>query len=91
MPLFAGVGAARLDRHSITDMALTKREVKDVARAYVEAIKTVAQTIRHNRYSEREPPWPGTVYFEDVSSESSFELVEEIVAIALADGSLSCN
>ena len=88
VPLFAGVGAARLDRNSIEDMSLATQEIKDFSVEYVKAIKNVARTISQNEYKERKPPWPGTVYFEDVSSESSFELMQIIVETALSEGSL---
>ncbi len=88
-PLFAGIGATRIDRNSIDDLDAAKRSLTNVSLEYVEAIKTVAETISQNGYRDREPPWPGTVYFEDVSSESSFELIEIIVGTALAEGSLA--
>ncbi|MEM7171086.1 MAG: hypothetical protein AAF530_13010 [Pseudomonadota bacterium] len=88
VPLFTGVGAARLDRHSITDLALAREDARTVAQDYVQAIKTVAGHIQASGYQERKAPWPGTVYFEDVSSESSFELIEAIVATARDGGRL---
>ena len=88
VPLFAGVGAARLDRNSIQDSGLAAQAIGAFSLEYVEAIKSVARTISQNGYDERKPPWPGTVYFEDVSSESSFKLMEIIVATALSEGSL---
>ena len=39
-------------------------------------------------YDAGVPPWPGTVYFEDVSAESSFQLIEVIVGTVLRDGAL---
>ncbi len=87
-PLFTGVGASQLDRNSITDMEAERQALRDVSRECVEAIKNVAQTISNTGYDERNPPWPGTVYFEDVSSESSFELMEIVVETALQNGAL---
>ena len=87
-PLFTGVGASQLDRNSIMDMETESQSLRDVARECVEAVKNVALTISANGYDKRKPPWPGTVYFEDVSSESSFEFMEIIVETALSHGSL---
>jgi hypothetical protein len=88
IPLFLGIGAGQIDRNSIEDMAATKITIQETSDAYVDAIKNVAQTIAKNGYDNRIPPWPGTVYFEDISSESSFELIEIIVTTALKNGSL---
>jgi hypothetical protein len=54
----------------------------------VESIKEVAQVIKKNGYKLRKPPWPGTVYFEDVSSNSSMEIIEIIVDTVLNQGLL---
>lgn len=86
VPLYAGVGSSQIDRNSNSDMTAAKAELRKVAKADVEAVKAVACAIRHNGYADRKPPWPGTIYFEDVSSESSMDLVEVIVETALADG-----
>jgi len=56
---------------------------------YVSAIKTVANSIAENGYAARVPPWPGTVYFEDISAESSFELIGIIIGTALKQGALA--
>ena len=88
-PLFTGVGASQLDRNSIVDMDMESQSLRDVSLECVEAIKNVAQTISDNGYDERNPPWPGTVYFEDVSSESSFELMEIVVETARNNGLLA--
>ena len=88
-PLFAGIGAGQIDRNSIEDMDAARSDIKDAASEYVAAIKNVARTISSNGYNNRKPPWPGTIYFEDVSSESSFELMEIIVEAALTNGQLA--
>ena len=89
IPLFTGVGAKQIDRHAIVDLESSKRVTEAMAREYVDAMKTVANTIRRNGYKESGPPWPGTMYFEDVSAESSFELVEVIVGTTLRHGELT--
>ena len=86
VPLFAGVGSSQIDRNSISDMVMAKADLHQVISGDVEAVKTVARTIRDNGYDNRKPPWPGTIYFEDVSSESSLELMEIAIGTALASG-----
>jgi len=39
-------------------------------------------------YDASVPPWPGTVYFEDVSAEPSFESILVIVGTVPGDGAL---
>ncbi|MEM7210254.1 MAG: hypothetical protein AAF434_20705 [Pseudomonadota bacterium] len=89
IPLFTGIGAKQIDRHAITDLSASQGQTKAMSLDYVDAIKTVAHTITQNGYQPDGPPWPGTMYFEDVSAESSFELVEVIVGQVLEHGSLA--
>ena len=88
IPLVAGIGASQIDRNSISDFDATRQTIKATAQEYVDAIRNVANTIAQNGYDNRKPPWPGTIYFEDISSESSFELIEIIVDAVLKDGAL---
>jgi len=88
IPLFMGIGATQIDRNSIADLAIAKQDIKAISNEYVEAIKTVARSIAGNGYDSRVPPWPGTVYFEDISAESSFDLIEIIVDTVLKQGAL---
>ena len=88
VPLFAGIGASQVDRNSIEDIEGSKKTIKAVSQEYVSAIKNVAKSIARNGYVNKIPPWPGTVYFEDISSESNFELIEIIVKTTLSNGNL---
>ena len=88
IPLFMGIGATQLDRNSIADLNAAKADLTHTTSAYVEAIRTVARALIKNGYDAKVPPWPGTVYFEDVSAESSFDLIEIVVGIALNEGAL---
>ncbi|MFA9421418.1 MAG: uroporphyrinogen decarboxylase family protein, partial [Gammaproteobacteria bacterium] len=88
IPLFIGIGATQVDRNSIADLDISKQEIRTTTSEYVEAIKMVASTIAKNGYEARELPWPGTVYLEDVSAESNFELIEIIVDTVLEQGAL---
>ncbi|MCP3973797.1 MAG: hypothetical protein GY720_04820 [bacterium] len=86
VPLFMGIGATELDRNSIADMDIAKEDLRASASERVAAITTVARSIAGNGYESKVPPWPGTVYFEDVSAESSFELIEILVDTATREG-----
>lgn len=88
IPLFMGIGATQIDRNSIADLEMAKQDIKALATEHVDAIRTVARSIAENGYTSTMPPWPGTVYFEDVSAESDFEMIEIIVGTALNDGAL---
>ena len=88
IPLFMGIGATQVDRHSIADLEIARRDIKALTTEYVAAVRTVARSIADNGCGTTEPPWPGSVYFEDVSAESSFELIEAIVEITLREGVL---
>ena len=89
IPLFMGIGAGQIDRHSVVDLELARQDIKAVTSKYVDAIRTVARSIANNGYEKRVPPWPGTLYFEDVSAESSFALIEVIVETVLTEGALT--
>ena len=88
VPLFLGIGASQIDRNNVADLRLKKQEIDTTSRNYVETIKTVANTIKNNGYHERATPWPGVIYFEDVSAESNFDLIEIIVGNVLNHGQL---
>jgi hypothetical protein len=88
IPLFRGIGATQIDRHGIADLELARQDIKALAIEHVDAIRTVARSIANNGYMSRVPPWPGTLYFEDVSAESSFALIEVIVDTVLTEGAL---
>lgn len=88
VPLFAGIGASQVDRNSIEDIGASRKAIKAVSQEYVDTIKNVAKSIVRNGYDNKIPPWPGTIYFEDISSESNFELIEIIIKTTLANGNL---
>ncbi len=91
VPLFTGIGATMIDRNSVADWETTKQDLEAITIEYVEAIRLVANTIRQNGYDLKEPPWPGNVYFEDISSETSFDLIEIIVATTHSHGALKAG
>ncbi len=89
IPLFLGIGATQIDRNSIADLNTVKVETENYTRAYIDSIKRVATRVIANGYESREPPWPGAIYFEDISAESSFELIQTILATSLNYGKLA--
>ena len=48
IPLFMGIGASQVDRNSIVDLELARRDLKAVTTEYVDAIRTVARSIANN-------------------------------------------
>ncbi len=91
VPLFTGIGAGQVDRNSIKDFGLLEAQIRTDVTAYTQAIKSVAGEIANNGYNLRQPPWPGTVYFEDVNSESDFRLIEIIVETTRDNGALTAE
>lgn len=86
-----GVGAGEVDRNSIGDLELSRDATRAASLQKVDAIKTVAWQISVDGGETIEPPWPGAVYFEDVSAESSFELIEIIVESVMQQGALATS
>ncbi|MFT4716342.1 MAG: hypothetical protein ACI861_001528 [Paracoccaceae bacterium] len=79
MPLTVGVGSPEIDRNSIEDLDATKAEVKNSARANVAAIKRVCEIVDLPADNHTGQSWPSHIYFEDINSQSQFELVEIIL------------
>ncbi len=79
MPLTVGIGSPEIDRNSIEDLAATKAETTEMARAHVAAIKRVCETVDLPPDNHVGQSWPSHIYFEDVNGQSQFELVEIIL------------
>jgi hypothetical protein len=79
LPLTAGIGSPQIDRNSIGDLQAAKAEITDYARSCVESIKRVCESIDLPEDNFVMDPWPSHIYFEDVNSESQFELVELVL------------
>jgi hypothetical protein len=79
MPLTVGVGSPELDRNSIEDLEATKAEMTRTARAHVAAIKHVCETVDLPEDNHVGQSWPSHIYFEDINSQTQFELVEIIL------------
>ncbi len=87
IPLTVGIGSPEIDRNSISDLNSVKAEISDATRSYVAAIKTVCETIDIPNNNWVNDPWPSHIYFEDVNSESQFELVEAVLEEVRKGGS----
>ena len=79
LPLTCGIGSPQIDRNSIGDLKAAKQQITQYARVNVEAIKQVCESIDLPQDNFVMEPWPSHIYFEDVNSESQFELVELIL------------
>ena len=79
LPLTAGIGSPQIDRNSISDLEAARVEITEAARSYVAAIRNVCQPLDLPEDNWVTDPWPSHVYFEDVNSQSQFELVELIL------------
>ena len=88
VPFFAGVGSSEVDRNGIADLDWAKADIDHRTRQKVQEVKRVARSITDNGYANPKPPWPGVLYFEDISGEASFDLVETAVRAGLEEGAL---
>ncbi len=79
IPLTSGIGSVQIDRNSIADLEAAKVEIADAARAYVQSIKRVCETIDLPEDNHVMAPWPSHIYFEDVNGQSQFDLVQLVV------------
>lgn len=88
VPFFAGVGSSEVDRNGIADLEAAKADLDRRTREKVREVRRVAHAIRAGGYAGHMPPWPGTLYFEDISGEASFDLVETAIRAGLEEGAL---
>jgi len=79
LPLTAGIGSPQIDRNSIGNLEEAKVEITEYARSNVESIKRVCETIELPKDNFVMDPWPSHIYFEDVNSQSQFDLVELVL------------
>ncbi len=77
--LTTGIGASQVDRNSIPDIDMARVELAETADDFVAAIKRVCATVGRPDASLNNQPWPSHVYFEDISSQTQFELIEIII------------
>jgi hypothetical protein len=89
VPLTTGIGSSQVDRNSIPDLDIAKQEIFDTSRDFVSAIKNVCETIDLPEDNNVLQPWPSHVYFEDISSQSQFDLIEIIIQTVRDNGALT--
>ncbi len=88
IPLTLGIGSTQIDRNSVGDIETARQGIGEAAREYVEAIKAVCEAIELPDHNFVREPWPSHVYFEDISAQSQFELIEIIIRTATDHGQL---
>lgn len=86
VPLTVGIGSGEVDGNSVGDLTIAKQEIRKTANAYVAAIKNVCQSTDLPRDMNVLQPWPSHIYFEDISAESQFEMIEIIIQTARDQG-----
>jgi hypothetical protein len=82
-PLYLGIGATRIDRNSIVDREVARRDLEDTVAEYARAIKIVSAALAQSLAQSGRPrstlAWPGDIYIEDINAESDLEFVQTIV------------
>ncbi|MCZ6578179.1 MAG: hypothetical protein O6927_02370 [Gammaproteobacteria bacterium] len=86
VPLTTGIGASQIDRNSIPDLDIAKQEIHETADQFVSAIKQVCETIDLPEDNNILKPWPSHVYFEDISNQSQFDMIEIIIQTVRDNG-----
>ena len=86
VPLTIGIGSRQIDSNSIGNLEVARQEIHKTVKAYVAAIKNVFKSIDqpYDKYTRQ--PWPSHVYFEDISAESQFEMIEIIIQTVKDNG-----
>ncbi len=79
MALTSGIGSPQIDRNSIEDMGTARIELAELAKSHVDAIRCVCEATSLPGDTYATTPWPSHLYFEDINSQSSFELIEVIL------------
>ena len=83
VPLTAGIGSGQVDRNSVGDIDLAKQDIRQTANEFVTAIQTVCESIGYPDETVLTQPWPSHIYFEDISAQSQFEMIEIIIQAAM--------
>jgi hypothetical protein len=85
-PLYLGIGATRIDRNSIANREVAKKELEKLATESAKGIKTVSEFLIKNGQPRSNLSWPGDVYIEDINAESEFGLVNTIIETVAKHG-----
>jgi hypothetical protein len=79
LPLTSGIGSPQIDKNSIKDIEIAKKNIREDARSFIESISRVCQTVDLPDDNHVGASWPSHIYFEDINGESHFDLVESVL------------
>ncbi len=86
IPLTTGIGSGQVDANSVGDLELARHGIRQTAREFVTAIKNICDAVGVPEEKLMRQPWPSHIYFEDISAESQFEMIEIIIRTAREEG-----
>jgi hypothetical protein len=79
MPLYLGIGAVRLDRNSVTDIATARSALFEDASRRAGLIRKVSDALAKKGLTRACLTWPGDLYVEDTNAETHFDLLGEVL------------
>ena len=79
LPLTSGIGSPQIDKNSIKDIEIAKKNIREDARSFIKSISQVCQTVDLPDDNHVGASWPSHIYFEDINGESHFDLVEIVL------------
>ena len=79
LPLTSGIGSPQIDKNSIKDIEIAKKNIREDARSFIRSISRVCQTVDLPDDNHVGASWPSHIYFEDINGESHFDLVEIVL------------
>jgi hypothetical protein len=79
LPLYLGIGAVRLDRNSVTDVAVARSALFEDTGRRAGLIREVSHALAKQGAPRAALPWPGDLYVEDTSAETDFDLLNEVL------------
>ena len=79
LPLTSGIGSPQIDKNSIKDIEIAKKNIREDARLFIKSISRVCQTVDLPDDNHVGASWPSHIYFEDINGESHFDLVEIVL------------
>ena len=77
--LYLGIGAVRLDRNSVPDLAAATAELHAVARKRSGFVRKVSNALQKHGRPRSDMPWPGDLYIEDTNAETNVDLIQAIL------------
>jgi hypothetical protein len=80
MPLYLGIGAVRLDRNSVPDLAAAGIELRQVAKERAGVIRQISDVLQGQGRPRTVLSWPGDIYIEDTNVETSIDLMQHVLA-----------